>query len=63
MLQTGLCLSGFESSALLAVDVPSLVAKEILEVQHVFHIFKSESFSSVTLLFSFIHKDGDKTRL
>lgn len=35
VLQTGLCPFGFGSSASWAVGVPSLVATEILEVEHV----------------------------
>lgn len=54
MLQTELCPFGFRSSASWTVGVPNLVATEILEVQHVFHSFKSDSFSSVTWLFSSI---------
>lgn len=38
VLQTGLC--PFVSSASQAVGVPSVVAIEILGVQHVFHGFK-----------------------
>lgn len=63
MLQTGLHPLGFGSTASWAVNVPNLAATEILEVQRVFHSFKSERFSSVTLLFSLIHRGGDKTRL
>lgn len=62
-LPWGWCRAVFGYTALWAVGVPSLVATEILEVQHVFHSFKTESFSSVALLFSFLHRGGGNSRL
>lgn len=59
----GVCRAVFGYTALWAVGVPSLVATEILEVQYVFHSFKTESFSSVVLLFSFMYSGGGNSRL
>lgn len=58
----GVYRAGFGYTAFWAVGVPSLVATEILEVQYVDQSLKTESFSSVTLLF-FMHRGGDSCRI
>lgn len=59
----GVYRAGFGYTAFWAVGVPSLVATEILEVQYVDQSLKTESFSSVTLLFSFMHRGEDGCRI